>query len=54
MQAENIEVSNTVPETPATSVISYEGSAWGVDLGVKIPFRMGANAQCGKIPERDK
>jgi len=53
-QAENIEVSNTVPETPATSVISYEGSAWCVDLGIKIPFRMGANAPCGKIPERDK
>jgi hypothetical protein len=53
-QADDIEVTNTVAETPATSVISYQGSGWGVDLGIKIPFRFGANAQCGKIPERDK
>jgi len=52
MQAENIEVTHTVPETPATSVISYEGSAWGVDLGIKIPFRTGT--QCGALPEREK
>jgi len=53
LQADDIEVTNSVPETPATSVISYAGSGWGVDLGIKIPFRIGANAQCGKLPERE-
>ena len=54
IKADHIEVSNSLPETPVVSTISYEGSAWSVDLGVKIPFRFGANAQCGKLPEREK
>ncbi|MCK4749859.1 MAG: hypothetical protein KAT15_22540, partial [Bacteroidales bacterium] len=54
MHADVIEVSNSLPETPPVSTIAYEGSAWSVDLGVKIPFRFGANAQCGKLPERNK
>jgi hypothetical protein len=54
IKADHIEVSNSLPETPAISTVSYEGSAWSVDLGVKIPFRFGANAQCGKLPEREK
>lgn len=54
IQADHIEVSNSIPETPILNTISYNGSGWSVDLGVKIPFRMGANAQCGKLPERQK
>jgi hypothetical protein len=54
INADHIEVSNSLPETPTVSTISYGGSAWSVDLGVKIPFRLGANAQCGKLPEREK
>lgn len=54
LQGDQIEISNNVPETPAISTISYDGSAWSVDLGVKVPFRFGANAQCGKLPEREK
>jgi len=54
MKADDIEVINSLPETPTVSTISYEGSGWSVDLGVKIPFRFGANAQCGKLPEREK
>lgn len=54
IKGDHIEVSNSFPETPTASTISYEGSAWSVDFGVKIPFRMGANAQCGKLPAREK
>lgn len=54
LQGETLEVSNSVPELPPASVISYDGSGWSVDLGVKVPFRVGANAQCGKLPEREK
>jgi hypothetical protein len=48
-----IEVSNTVPETPPASTITYQGSGWSVDLGVKIPFRFGSG-KCGQLPEREK
>jgi hypothetical protein len=51
-QADVIEVSNSLPETPAVSTIAYEGSGWSVDLGVKIPFRLGGDGNCGKLPER--
>ena len=54
IQADHIEVSNSIPEIPTLNTISYDGSGWSVDLGVKIPFRLGANAQCGKLPERQK
>lgn len=52
--ADEIEVSNSLPETPPVSTISYEGSGWSVDLGVKIPFRLGNNGNCGKLPDRNK
>lgn len=48
-----IDVTNTVPESPAVSAIGYRGSGWSVDLGVKIPFRLGG-AACGQLPEREK
>jgi len=49
-----IEVTNTVPEeAPPVSTITYQGSGWSVDLGVKIPFRIGGT-QCGQLPEREK
>jgi len=52
IKADQIEVSSSLPETPAISTISYDGSGWSVDLGVKVPFRLGANAKCGTLPER--
>jgi hypothetical protein len=53
MDIGQIEVSNTIPETPPVSVVSYSGSGWSVELGVKIPFRLGSG-QCGQLPERVK
>jgi len=47
-----IEVSNTLPETPSPSTLTYRGSGWSVDLGIKIPFRFGDGGNCGKLPER--
>ncbi len=49
-----IEVSNTIPETPPLSTITYKGTGWSVDLGVKIPFRLGERGKCGKLPDREK
>lgn len=49
-----IEVSNTIPETPPVSAINYSGTGWSVDLGVKIPFSMGNRGNCGKLPERER
>ncbi|MDF1574626.1 MAG: hypothetical protein P1P86_05485 [Bacteroidales bacterium] len=47
-----IGVTNTLTETPPRSTITYRGSGWSVDLGVKIPFRFG-KTKCGQLPERE-
>jgi hypothetical protein len=47
-----IEVSNSLPEIPEASNISYQGSGWSVDLGVKIPFKRG-QGPCDGLPERE-
>jgi hypothetical protein len=49
-----IEVSTSIAENPALSTITYRGSGWSVDLGIKIPFRFGGNSQCGHLPQRAK
>lgn len=49
-----IEVSNTIPETPPLSSIIYNGTGWSVDLGVKVPFRLGERGTCGRLPDREK
>lgn len=48
-----IEVSNTIAESPSLSTITYRGSGWSADLGIKIPFRFGVGGKCGKLPERE-
>ena len=53
MDVGQIDVTNTIPETPTVSNITYQGSGWSVDLGVKIPFRFGSGI-CGQLPEREK
>jgi hypothetical protein len=47
-----IEVTNSLPEIPAPSTITYNGSGWSVDLGVKIPFKRG-KGPCDGLPERE-
>jgi len=49
---EQIFVTNTVPEIPAASSISYQGSGWSLDLGIKIPLRFGEEGICAPLPER--
>ena len=53
MDVGQIDVTNTLPEAPAISTVTYQGSGWSVDLGVKIPFRLGG-AHCGQLPVREK
>ena len=47
-----IEVTNSFPEIPEVSTITYQGSGWSVDLGVKIPFKRG-QGPCDGLPERE-
>lgn len=47
-----IEVSSTLSESPPLSSLTYRGSGWSADLGIKIPFRFGDGGKCGKLPER--
>jgi hypothetical protein len=47
-----IEVTNSIPENPTASNITYQGSGWSVDLGVKIPFKRG-RGPCDGLPERE-
>ncbi|MFO7933016.1 MAG: hypothetical protein R6U78_02935 [Bacteroidales bacterium] len=51
---ENIEVTTSIPETPAVSSVTYRGSGWSIDLGVKVPFRFGQGGICAPLPEREK
>jgi len=48
-----IEVTNSLPENPTASTITYQGSGWSVDLGVKIPFKRG-KGPCDGLPEREQ
>jgi hypothetical protein len=52
MAADEIEVSNLISDGTDTSALTYNGSGWSIDVGVKIPFRFGERGSCGKIPER--
>ena len=53
LEAGRIEVSNTIAETPVPSTIAYTGTGISVDLGVKIPFRIGSGGNCGRLPEHE-
>jgi hypothetical protein len=52
VSADDIFVSNSLPETPGESRISYNGSGWSVDLGVKVPLRFGRRGAGEDLPER--
>ena len=52
LDMDQIEVTNSIPDLPAVSDITYTGSGWSIDLGVKIPFKFGGS-RCGALPERE-
>lgn len=54
MDMGQIEITNTVAETPPISSVNYDGSGWSVDIGIKVPFRFGDGGRCGQLPEIDK
>ncbi|MEN8204099.1 MAG: hypothetical protein ABFS28_15990 [Bacteroidota bacterium] len=47
-----ISVTNTVTESPASSLITYQGSGWSLDIGIKIPLKFGGEGICAPLPER--
>ena len=53
MDVGQIEITNSIPDVPSASTITYAGSGWSVDLGVKVPFKFGGGGNCGKLPERE-
>jgi len=52
LDAGQIDVINSLAESPEVSSIAYQGSGWSVDLGVKIPFKRG-QGPCDGLPERE-
>jgi len=50
---DNIGVSTTLPEIPVVSNITYRGSGWSIDAGLKIPFRFEKGGVCGTRPEKE-
>jgi hypothetical protein len=54
ISTEDIFVNYTVPGTPAESSVSYNGSGWGVDLGIRVPLRFGPKGICKELPERNE
>jgi hypothetical protein len=52
ISAEDITITSSLPEVPGETRISYNGSGWSVDLGVKLPLRFKQGAICVPLPER--
>jgi len=52
ISTEEILITNTLPESPSDNMVSYNGSGWSLDLGIKIPFRFGDSGVCGIRPEK--
>ncbi|MEX0987601.1 MAG: hypothetical protein WD052_09005 [Bacteroidales bacterium] len=50
---DQMNVSTSIPESPAESTISYNGTGWNTTFGVRIPIVLGAeNRKCGAMPMR--
>jgi hypothetical protein len=54
LSAEDIFITNDLPETPSQSRVGYNGSGWSIDLGVRIPLRFGIRGICEDLPERNE
>jgi hypothetical protein len=55
MAAEETSISTSIPESPEASSLTYNGSGWSVDLGIKIPFSSDDREDCVKLPvKREK
>ncbi len=52
MATENIRVSTSVTEVPAENSVSYNGSGWSVDVGVKIPFAFDDRENCVRLTKQ--
>ena len=52
LSIEEVDVTNTLPETAATQTLTYQGSGWSLDIGVKYPFKFGEKVPCGKPREK--
>ncbi len=47
------EVTTSIDETPAFSIIDYNGSGWNASIGFRIPMLLGKeNRRCGALPQR--
>jgi hypothetical protein len=46
-----IAVTNTLPETPSVTNLTYNGSGWSAEWGIKVPFRLEGTNRCGQLPE---
>jgi hypothetical protein len=51
---ETITLSSTIPEGRGNGVLSYQGTGWSIDLGIKIPFVFGEGGICAPPPEREE
>lgn len=54
MAAEDISVSGSIPGGVSSSTVTYNGSGWSVDLGVKVPLPLGREGACAPPPEREQ
>lgn len=51
---DEIHISNSVGESPSLSTVSYNGSGWSLDLGIKVPFRFGKGSRAVRTPDRNE
>ncbi len=53
LSTDEIHITNSIPEVPDVNSVTYNGSAWSLDVGIKIPFRFGEWGKRRVVPERE-
>ncbi len=49
---EEVQITTGLGETPANSALTYNGSGWSFDLGVKIPLSFQGHLDCVLVPTK--
>ncbi|MFH0759058.1 MAG: hypothetical protein V2B15_17355 [Bacteroidota bacterium] len=49
MATEDVSIITSVPESPVENSVSYNGSGWSLDVGVKIPFAFDDRENCVRL-----
>ena len=54
MSTDEIWISNAMQGGTSGSYVSYNGTGWSLDIGIKYPFKFGSKVPCGKPRVREE